>query len=219
MNWEDAMNGVLLDMDSYPRKAHFDYFRTMPDPYAGVTVEMDITELLEECREKGKSFFLAFLHLAALTADGVPELRRRIRGSGIVEYPECATSHIELCENGAYCYCTVHHEGMAWEEYFARAEEQRRKALAEPSIKEDEDSDSYLFISCLPWIHYTQLKQPVPGNGSNPRITWGKYVRDPDGRFRMPVSLFVHHALADGVHIAAFYSRLEELIKENRGLL
>ena len=44
---------------------------------------------------------------------------------------------------------------------------------------------------------------------SNPRISWGKYVTV-NGRTTLPVSLFVNHALADGLHISRFYQKLEE---------
>ena len=43
---------------------------------------------------------------------------------------------------------------------------------------------------------------------SNPRIGWGKYVTV-NGRTTLPVSLFVNHALADGLHIARFFQGLE----------
>ena len=46
------------------------------------------------------------------------------------------------------------------------------------------------------------------GEESNPRITWGAFAPDAEGRLQMPVTLLVHHALADGSHIAKFYDAL-----------
>lgn len=43
---------------------------------------------------------------------------------------------------------------------------------------------------------------------SNPRISWGKYITV-NGRTTLPVSLFVNHALADGLHISRFFQNLE----------
>lgn len=40
---------------------------------------------------------------------------------------------------------------------------------------------------------------------SDPRINWGKYVTR-DGRTTLPVTLTVHHALAE--HISRFYENL-----------
>ena len=46
-------------------------------------------------------------------------------------------------------------------------------------------------------------------DGSNPRITWGRY-HTAEGRTLLPLSLLCNHALVDGVHIARFYAALEE---------
>ena len=89
-----------IDMAAYPRRAHFEHFCAMAYPYAGVTVDVDVTELLTLCREKGHSFYLMVLHAAALAADEVPEFRRRIDRDGIIEYEQCPTSHTELKPDG-----------------------------------------------------------------------------------------------------------------------
>ena len=136
----------------------------------------------------------------------MPELRRRIIDGDVWEYDVCPTSHIEPLDSGAYCYCTLAHDldGGAYFEYADRA---RAKAVRRAEISEDGDPDSMLFITCLPWIHYTALVQPT-GNDSNSRISWGKYECDANGRCMMPVMLLAHHALVDGWHIAQFYREL-----------
>ena len=200
----------IIDMDTYPRRAHFDYFRTLAYPYVGVTANVDVTELVRLCKEKGVSFYLTFMHAAALAADGVPEFRQRIREGSIVEYDECPTSHTEPLPDGTYCYCTLHHH-MPFGEYIAQAEEARRLCREKASIEEDEDVESMYFISALPWLHYTALIQPVAGGDeSNPRITWGKYEADAMGRLMLPVTVLLHHALADGLHLGLFFQRLEK---------
>lgn len=202
------MSSRTIPMEHYPRRAHFDYFRTLPYPYVGVTQAVDVTELVRFCREKGISFFLAVLHAAALAANGIPEFRQRIRNGEIIEYDECPTSHTEPLENGTYCYCTVrHHFSLA--EYLARAEEARQRSRAAASIAEDEDVESMLFITCLPWLHYSALIQPVAGGDeSNPRISWGKYEADAQGRLMLPVTVLAHHALVDGLQLGQFYEKL-----------
>ena len=196
-----------IDMNSYRRKAHFDYFRSLQYPYVGVTVEQDVTAALRFSKETGQSFYLTILHAAALAADAVPELRQRIRKDQIVEYSECPTSHTERTQGGEYCYCTLHHH-MSLSDYFAAAEEARR-TCAVNGIQEDEDAESMYFISTLPWLHYTALIQPVAcGDESNPRITWGKYAITGSGKVVLPVSILAHHALVDGSHIARFYENL-----------
>lgn len=204
----------IIDMNAYVRRDHFNYFRSLAYPYVGLTVDIDVTEPLDFCRKQGCSFYLTFMHAAALAADQVPEFRQRIHGDGIVEYDECPTSHTELLEDGTYCYCTLHHH-MDFSDYLKEAEG-KRVACKNNGIVEDEDVESMYFISSLPWLHYASLIQPVAGGDeSNPRITWGKYERNVEGKYMMPVSILVHHALVDGVHIAAFYDSLNKLIKDS----
>ena len=212
------MDYRIMDMDQYKRRAHFDYFRSLAYPYVGITVSVDVTELLAYCKKQKRSFYLTFLHAAALAADGVPELRQRIRGEQIIEYAECPTSHVELLPDGTYCYCTLHHH-MPLEEYYARAEE-ARKSCIQNGITEDSDVESQYFISTLPWLHYTSFIQPVAGGDeSNPRITWGKYEANEKGRTILPVSILAHHALVDGMQIAQFYSNLDTEIQKFQTLL
>ena len=203
-----------IDMSAYPRRQHFDYFRSLPYPYVGVTQNVDVTALVRFCKTRGCSFYLAVLHACALAADQVPELRQRIRDGGVVQYDACPTSHTELLPDSTYCYCTLHHH-MPFADYLARAEEARRLCRENASIDEDDDVESMYFISTLPWLHYTALIQPVAcGDESNPRITWGRYEPDHAGRLQLPVTLLAHHALVDGVHLARFYENLNAVIAE-----
>ncbi len=200
-----------IDLETYPRREHFRNFYGMAYPYVGVTADADVTGLLKLCREKGLSFYLMTLHAAALAADAVSEFRRRIDHGGIIEYDECPTSHTELKPDGTYAYCTLHHH-LPLAEYLRKAEKARAAARESGSIEEDEDVQSMYFISTLPWLHYTALIQPVAcGEESNPRIIWGKYA-EKDGRVMLPLTVLVHHALADGLHIARFYEEFDKAV-------
>ena len=205
-----------IDMENFPRRKHFDYFCSLPYPYVGITSNVDVTELIQFCKEHQFSFYLVFLHVVALAADEVSEFRQRIHNKEIIEYDECPTSHIELLDNGTYCYCTLRHH-MPLDVYMAEAEKSRKCCRENGSIEEDENVESMYFISTLPWVHYTSLIQPVAGDEeSNPRITWGKFQADHNGRAQLPVSILAHHGLVDGVHIAQFYQNLE---KQMQGIM
>ena len=208
------MSFIRIDLDNYNRRRHFEYFSSLQYPYVGITNNVDVSELVRFCEDRNYSFYLTILHAIALAADGVRELRQRIHNGGIIEYSECPTSHIELLEDNTYCYCTLRHH-MAMDEYIPYAEEMRKRAREQGSIDEDDDAESMYFISTLPWLHYTAMIQPVAGGEeSNPRITWGKFQEDYQGRKQLPVTLLAHHALVDGIHIAMFYQNLEQQINK-----
>ena len=143
------MSFRYLDMEHYERIEHFRYFLSMPYPYAGVTVDTDVTDTVRFCKARGYSFYLTFLHAAAKAADRVPELRRRIHNGVIIEYDTCPTSHTELCADGTYCYCTLHHD-KPFAEYIAYAETERQRRRLDGSLREDANVESMYFISTLP---------------------------------------------------------------------
>ena len=93
----------ILSRETYPRCAHLDYFCTMAQPYAGLTVPVDITAFHQAVEARKVPFFLSFLYCAARAANGVPELRQRLRGEEILEYDHWPTSHTVALEDGTYC--------------------------------------------------------------------------------------------------------------------
>ena len=202
-----------VDLEHYARRAHFVHFRAMQFPYFSLTVPMDVSSVRQYCCEKGCSFYLTFMHLVALAANEIPEMRQRIHGETIREYAFCNTSHVELLDNGTYTYCTLEHD-MPMDEYLQKAVQAREACRHKQVLAEDEEVESLLFISSLPWIYYTQLTQPGGGGGeSNPQITWGKFVQDGQEKWMMPVTVQVHHALVDGLHVSRFYESLIERIR------
>ena len=53
---------------------------------------------------------------------------------------------------------------------------------------------------------------------SVPKIAFGKFVKETD-RVLLPISVEVHHALVDGVHVGRFFTRLEEALANPEALL
>lgn len=206
MNWRE------IRMEQDPRRAQFHYFRNFSNPYVGVTENVDITELMKR-KELGESLFLLILYAVSQAANRVPELRRRIRGETVVEYAWCPTSHTVALDNGSYGYCQLTAE-MELEKFLPMAAAAQEAAKRAPSLEDGNDAESLLFLSCMPWLHYTALVQPVPSPAdSNPRISWGKYLEQ-SGRFLLPVTLLANHALVDGIHIARFYKELDQVLEE-----
>ena len=198
-----------IDMNAYPRRAHFDYFRAMAYPYVGLTAEVDVTNTVRMAKESGSSFFLTLLYAAGNAANEVPSFRRRIRGDGIVEYARCLTSHTVMKPDGTYVYCTSD-PSLPLPEFLDKTSRKQAEAISSGALREEVEVESLFFVSCLPWMSYTALVQPVPRPAdSNPRITWGKYF-DRGDRKILPLSVLVNHALVDGKQIADFYDRFRE---------
>ena len=202
------MHYHIIDMADDPRCGQFAYFRWMQFPFASVTVEVDITDMMTA--RGGRPFFLSLLYAVVRAANSVPQLRRRILPDGsVAEYDWCAPSYTVMKPDGVYVYATVEGD-LGYEAFVAEGLRRQKEVVERGTLTEDGDLRSFLFVSSVPWLHYTHAQNPMENpDDSNPRINWGKYVTA-NGRTTLPVTLTVHHGLADGLHIARFYQRLDE---------
>lgn len=66
-------------------------------------------------------------------------------------------------------------------------------------------------VSCIPWLHFEHFSSTskMMENNIVKMITFGKY-EEIDGRFVLPLTIQVSHAIADGYHVALFYENLQK---------
>ena len=214
-----------IDMKTFPRRDHFEYFRSMENPFLSLTVQVDITDFLHRVKKAGRPFFLCFQYAVVHAAKRVPELRQRIQDDEIIEYSFCQPSYTVALPDGTYRYCLVNAD-QPLEDYLGEAERKQEEVMAVEHLEEEGDVQSQLFISCMPWLNYSACEMPYPNSRfSNPNFLWGKYRIEKypameDGKIiekektTIPLTVFVHHALVDGRHIAAFYSYLDEELSQ-----
>ena len=97
------MEPRTLDLAAYPRRAHFDYFRQMANPYLSVTAPCDITALRRLTQERGLPFFLTVLHCAINAANAVPA---RCASGGYFQLPRSAGRSAPAGESSSTCSIT-----------------------------------------------------------------------------------------------------------------
>ncbi len=70
-------------------------------------------------------------------------------------------------------------------------------------------------VSCLPWLVYSSLDLHVFDEAAYlaPVITWGRFHRK-DKQTVIPLTMQIHHAAADGFHIARFFRETEENVRQ-----
>ena len=200
-----------IDMETYPRKSHFEYFSSLAYPYVGFTANVDVTNPIRFAKEKGGSTFHAILYVAMQAANSVPELRQRVQDGKIVEFDFCNVGYTVALEDKTFCNCYT--EGrMSIEEFFVDAKARQEEAKNHPGfVNPDEDEIGLIFTSCIPWLAFTQCIQPAPIPADyNPRIVFGKYMKE-DDRTLMPLHIQCNHALVDGYHLSEFYRIFQEM--------
>lgn len=199
-----------IDLETYPRRSHFEFFRTLAYPYVGLTANVDVTNLIAAARARGASTFLACMYAVAQAANGVPELRQRIVDGQIVEFDHCDTAHTVALPDRTFCNCRTNSR-VSFDEYLVEGQKAQEAAKNRHGFQpEAADETELIFTSCVPWVTFTQVIQPAPiPADSNPRIVLGKYFREGD-RVKMPLGIQANHALVDGWHLGEFYRLFEE---------
>ena len=200
----------IIDLETYPRRSHYEYFKSLAYPYVGMTANVDVTGLLAAAKRRGKSSFLACLYAACQAVNAVSALRQRIRDGQIVEFARCDAGHTVAKEDGTFVNCRTD-SSLDFDSFLTLGEIAQQQAKAQTGFLNDkEDETGLIFVSCVPWVSFTSVIQPTPiPADTNPRIIFGKYFTQ-DGRTMMPLAIQCNHALVDGLHIAQFYAKFQE---------
>ena len=205
-----------IDINTWSRKDQFLLFKEYEDPFFNITANIDATSLYLHCKKNKESFFLSKLFCSMKTVNGIDNFKMRIKEDQLIIY------------DINHCGCTVIHENKSFTfcyfEYFENREEFLKKGkatltahLENPSFDPKHEELNLIHHSTLPWIHFTQFKHARKGNGysdSIPKITFGQAKQNAEGRYIIPISVAVNHALADGYHVGLFFQKIQDAFDE-----
>ncbi len=68
----------IIDIETWNRKEHFEFFSKMASPTFGIVTEVDCDECYKNSKENGISFFASYLHKSMIAVNSVDELKYRI---------------------------------------------------------------------------------------------------------------------------------------------
>ena len=201
-----------IDMDTWPRRDLYQLYGSMDYPYFNVCSNVDVTGIYNYARDRKLGFFQVSVYALTAAANVIPEFRCRIRDDKIIEHEKVHPSFTVLTDDKLFGFCEAEYCDD-FDRFYQEANLQMQNAKKNPSLSDKPGRDDYLFMSCVPWIAFTSISHPVPLNppDSVPRISWGKYVLE-DDRVVMPVSVQVHHGLADGYHTGEFFNNFKKII-------
>ncbi|MBA2662750.1 MAG: hypothetical protein H0U74_10675 [Bradymonadaceae bacterium] len=202
-----------IDLQSWPRRSHFEFFRSFHDPFLDICVRVEVTGLRNRARAAGESIFAAMLYESMAAINAVPELRQRIRGDQVVEHARVHPTFTVLNEAEIFNFCT----GEFQEDraaFFADTATRAAatKALSALDAGHDDARDDLVYVTSLPWLDFQSIGHAYAARAgdSNVRLAWGRIVVDDARRASVSVQLTAHHGLVDGLHAARFFKALEE---------
>ena len=206
-----------LDLHSWPRRAHFDFFRQFDEPFFGLTVWVDATEAYQHCKATEQSFFLYYLHKCLVAVNVTEAFRYRIEGERVRVYEHIHASATIERADGTFDFSYI-----PFAPDFATFAEGARQEIARiqgtTGLNVGVAGPDVIHFSAVPWLDFTSLSHArnFKYPDSAPKISVGK-LTERDGRLGMPVSIHGHHALLDGREVGEFVRAFEAGLRPGVG--
>ena len=201
-----------INIDTWKRKALFEFYKDFDDPFFNITANLDVSNLHQFCKENKLSVFLSTLYCALETVNKIPEFKRRMLDGKVVEYDEINIGSTILHDDETFSFCyfdrntdIIEFDSNGKE----KIEIQNNSKSFDPRLNEL----NTVHCSVIPWIAFTSFKHAKNFNNQDsiPKLTFGKISKE-NNVMKMPLSVAVNHALVDGLHVGQYFEKMQNRI-------
>lgn len=197
---------TLLDIENWPRKEHFHFFRKFEEPFFGAVVEVDCTKAYATAKNLNSSFFIYYLHKTLTAINAIEPFRYRIADDQIIVHDRIDGSATISRDDGSFGFSLIEFHGD-FELFSKKAIVEIERVKNTPGLfTRSFDEDNLIHFSAIPWVNFTSLShaRSFAFPDSCPKISFGKMTIAENGKRTMPMAVHVHHALLDGFHVGQF---------------
>lgn len=207
------MKYEIIDLNAWERGKLFCYFTEKLRNVMSMTADIDVTPLLSFVRANGMKFYPAMMWAVSKAVNARAEFRygRDSRGN-LIRWDAVSPYYADFHkEDGNFVKLSTEYT----EDFFsfhARFLADREKYKDFRGFDFTPPPNTF-DVSCLPWVKYKSFDIHVFDSGTYlaPVITWGKFETE-NGRNVLPLSMNIHHAVADGRHLSRFFADVQETI-------
>jgi chloramphenicol O-acetyltransferase type A len=200
-----------VDLETWPRRRHFEhYLRTVPCTYS-LTAEIDVTAFVAAARATRARAYIAQVWAIATVVNRHEEFRMTLTESGTPAIWTHLDPSFAVFRAERETFMSL---SAPYDPEFAVFAASAAKVIAEHADSEDlfpqgGGPPNTFDISSIPWTDFTGFTLHIRDGWSHlaPIFTLGRYV-ERDGRVLLPLSVQVHHAVADGFHTARLVNDL-----------
>ena len=193
-----------IDRKDWNRNAHDQLFARLEVPFYSVTWRVDVTEAAAYAKRCGISFYSVMIWCTMQAINGVEAFRCELRGDEVYLLDRRDPSYTYQWNEELFGIC-----GIPWtdgEDPVSFAARMKAAEAINPSpipTAEADEAGHDVYISSLPWIDYTHISQefPLDNTDSTPRVMWGRFETDEQGRKTLSYTVQVNHRLIDGIHL------------------
>jgi len=209
-----------LDLPNWSRRELFEFFIDYSNPYFNVCSRVDVTNLVAFVRRRSDLRISSALHYFALRiANEIEPFRYRLKNKEVFVYDAVHGGTTVLLPNESFTYAY-----FDYQRNFQNFANEMQKAVDEvrtgSSVLKPTTRDDVIYHTTLPWMSFTSFAHARnKGRGESiPRIVFGKFAEE-NSRLMLPISVEVHHALMDGIHVGRFLTQFEQAAAETETFL
>lgn len=203
----------IIDLSTWNRGELFRFYIEKMRIVISLTVDVDVAPLLNYTKKNGMKFYPAMIWAVSSVINAHDEFRFGWDCDGnLIKWNFVSPSYAVFNEKDESFTKFVTEYCGNLREFYDKSMADREKHKERRSVLA-EQSPNFFDVSCLPWVNYRHVDFHVFDEGKflAPVVTWGKY--EPDGeKVRMPLSMNIHHAVADGYHVSRFFNEVQERI-------
>lgn len=200
-----------LDLTTWNRKEHFEFFKNFEEPFFGLVATVDCTKAYNNAKRAGVPFFIYYLHKTLIAVNNIESFRYRINGNDVVIYDRIDVSSTILRDDHSFGFSFIEfNPDIQTFTTIAQTEIERVRNTSGLFTREF-NMDNLIHFSSIPWVNFTSLShaRSFTFPDSCPKISFGKMTVTDEKR-EMPVAVHVHHGLADGYHVGLFFEELQK---------
>ena len=200
-----------VDINNWPRKATYEFFKDYADPFFNFAAHIDVTAMYRFCKDNSLSLSLTALHGTLVAANEIREFRVRLVDGRLVEFDRIHATQTILNDDETFSFAyyemkddvlDFNTSGRAATEYYKRLK----------SFDVESERKDLIYYSVIPWVSFTSFKHAsrLDRTQTVPRIVFGKVFEDADRRL-MPLSVEANHTIMDGLHVGRLFNRFQEI--------
>lgn len=207
------MNYTTIDLDNWSRGKLFRFYIEKMRIVMSLTVDINVTNLKTYSEKTGLGFYPLMLWVVSKVINSHDEFKYSWDKDGsLIRWDYISPSHTDF--NGAdesFTKMVTEYSDDLFE-FCGRVKADRERYKNDCAVLDDQPLN-FFDVSCLPWVKYRYFDVHVFDEGKflAPVVTWGRYEREKGG-LMMPLTMNIHHAVADGFHLSRFFNEVQKLI-------
>ena len=203
----------IVDLSEWSRGNLFKYYIDHMRVVMSLTVDIDVAPLIRYGKRNGLKFYPTMLWLVSKAVNDHNEFKYGWDESGnLIKWDYISPSYTDFHQENESFIKIVTEYSDNLTVFHRRFLSDRERFRMQNGIIEDRPPN-FFDVSCLPWVKYKHFDFHVFEEGKflAPVITWGKYEATGE-QIMMPLTMNIHHAVADGFHLSRFFLEVQKLI-------